>query len=411
MIKYKEKCDLLIIISILLYVFIGSILVNYNIIDIRFYGVILSFFGVALLVKYIMNKRENTIYDKLIIILSVLSILSCLNAFSMSAALFGLIGRGEGLFVMLTYYLLFINCLHIDNKKYVNIIVYTILIIGGINIVCGILQIDFMDIDYIKNKWYFAKGFLGNIMSFGTLMSLCYPITMSLFINSTKENRIVRFLILLVFSIGVIISGTQSCFVSIIFILLFAIFIIFKEKKDILNKIILIVVCIITLVGLFLIISIKKDDLIEDFQKLFEQTSNISNGSLPDEGGNGRIYIWKNTIGKIIENPFGVGIDNYRYAFNPPLTDKISGFIVTKAHNDYLQKMLCEGIVTGIIYIFLLLYIFFSKFKMKKEPIEYGLYLSFICYSINIFFNISVTRVAPIYFIILGLVGGLNEKN
>jgi len=51
------------------------------------------------------------------------------------------------------------------------------------------------------------------------------------------------------------------------------------------------------------------------------------------------------------------------------------------------------------------------KFNLKKDKLEYGIYLSFICYSINIFFTISVTRVAPIYFIILGLAGGLDEKN
>jgi len=407
----KEKNNFLLTISVLIYVFIGSILVTYNIIDIRIYGIILSFFGVAILINYCNNKNKRNDFEKITIALSILSILSCIGATSMSDALFGLIGRGEGLYVILTYYLLFLNCLNIKDKKYIKIIIYAILIIGGINIVCGILQIDFIDINYIKNKWYYAKGLLGNSMSFGALMSLCYPIVLSLFLNSEKKNKILNLLLLLIFSIGVIIAGTMSCFVSIIMIILFTIFIIFKEKQDRLHKFISIMICIITLVGLFFIISIKKTDLTNDIKELFQQTSNISEGKIDNDYGTGRVYIWKNTIDKIIENPFGVGIDNYKYAFNPPIIDKISGLTVTKAHNDYLQKMLCEGIITGILYIFLLLYIFFKKFNLKKDKLEYGIYLSFICYSINIFFTISVTRVAPIYFIILGLAGGLDEKN
>ena len=75
-----------------------------------------------------------------------------------------------------------------------------------------------------------------------------------------------------------------------------------------------------------------------------------------------------------------------------------------------------EGIFKCITYIIFLVWIFFKGIYViiksnKVEPLLIGLFLSFVGYSIQAFFNISVTRVAPIFFIICGLLLGQLEKN
>jgi len=66
-----------------------------------------------------------------------------------------------------------------------------------------------------------------------------------------------------------------------------------------------------------------------------------------------------------------------------------------------------------MVFIIFILIIFFKGLKKDLSPKYYGLFLAFIGYSVQAFFNISVTRVAPIYFIIMGcLIKEINsEKN
>lgn len=104
----------------------------------------------------------------------------------------------------------------------------------------------------------------------------------------------------------------------------------------------------------------------------------------------------------MIENN-GVGIDNYSLAFKPKLKDKKSGLIIDKAHNEYLQKILCEGIISGILYTVFMFYIFLDKSNYNSSSLYFGLFLAFTAYCVQAFFNISVTRVAPFFYIILGL--------
>ena len=154
--------------------------------------------------------------------------------------------------------------------------------------------------------------------------------------------------------------------------------------------------------------TINHPNIKNDVLELFVQTkSTISTGKAEDNYGTGRIYIWGKTLDKIKEAPItGYGIDNFRNVFDSKLIDPISNGIVDKAHNDYLQKTLCEGIISGVIFVSFLLVVFIKGMLKWFSPLHYGLLLAFTCYSVQAFFNISVTRVAPIYFIIVGLIIG-----
>ena len=343
----------------------------------------------------------------------ILSCLSLINAINVQDAIFGKINRREGLLAWLTYDLTILNCINIKNKKYLILIIIFICLYSLINIFYGLFQVKLLttNLFIIKNGWYYARGFLGNSMYFGTLMSIFYGLILGLFIKSDFNiKKIILFILLFIASLGIILSGAMSAIVALIVtyaVVLFQVVInIIKKKKNSLFELLFLIISIISFGIVFVSYSSFDNHLSKDLFEFKDETKSVSKGKVDDNFGTGRIYIWKKTIEKIKDAPItGYGIDNFRNAFNSKLIDS-HNLIVDKAHNDYLQKMLCEGIISGIVFIIFLLIIFFKLLFKNLSPIYYGLFLAFTSYSIQAFFNISVTRVAPIYFIIIGLLIG-----
>jgi putative inorganic carbon (HCO3(-)) transporter len=129
-------------------------------------------------------------------------------------------------------------------------------------------------------------------------------------------------------------------------------------------------------------------------KELINSITNIQN----NEFGNGRLRIWLNTI-PIAKEYFwiGCGIDNFANVYPQ------SGYLVyDKAHNIYLQMLVTNGIFALCAYCAVCLIIFLKGFKFKKA-FQIALFISFVGYCVQAFANISVIDVAPIFFIILGL--------
>ena len=123
------------------------------------------------------------------------------------------------------------------------------------------------------------------------------------------------------------------------------------------------------------------------------------------------MFVWKNTL-KVVPKHLlhGVGVDNFYDAFDTPLFRFIKGGdaieYYDKAHNEYLQKLVTEGIFSLITYLSMLFIIFINSIKKvfkDNESIVIALFLAFIGYLVQAFFNISVIEVAPLFWIICGL--------
>ena len=379
----------------------------------KVYSLTLAVIGLFLLVLYIFKKikeKSFSVYEIFIYTLAFFAVLSTFTAINKENALLGKINRYEGLFCILTYYLIALNTSKIEKKKQKKAIIIFILGIGLINVFYGILQLKIIDVTSfisIKNPTYYASGFIGNSNFYGSLLSICYPIVLGLFLREKNIKKWFLFLgLLLIFSIGNLLSGAMAVFVADI--LLFAIILIeiiiklfknhSKENRFLLYKFILAI--IIFVLSVFFI-NLKTNSLVKDIGKLSNEAVSSAKLEVNESFGTGRILIWKNSLEKIKENfILGVGIDNFREAFDSKLI--VSGAIADKAHNEYLQIMVCEGVPCGIIYIVFLLFIFKNNIN-NKEKIYYICFLGFTSYCIQAFFSISVTRVAPIFFIIMGL--------
>ena len=153
---------------------------------------------------------------------------------------------------------------------------------------------------------------------------------------------------------------------------------------------------------------------LKDFEKTLET------------GGNGRSEIWQKSTIIIKDNSItGVGYDNFVLAYPNPkieggikftLTDillnrkpvKNSYYIVDNAHNVYLHTYASTGILGITPYLILCLLTFIKGIK-SKDKLVLALLSAFVAYSIQAFTNISVVQVAPIYFLIIGLILSTKE--
>ena len=416
----KENLNFIVLVITLITVLISSILITTQQMTLLNYSYILIGIGIISLILYIMSKRKCFKFSKfeiIVFILIILAILSLFSAFNIKQALFGRAMRGEGLYVILTYYILALLASTITDKKQIKVIVYIILLIGFVNIVYGSMQTGIINQDMFKvyEKWHYAKGFNGNSMYYGSLLSICYPITLGLLIKvNTKHKKIIFGIISVIFAYGSLLSGSMAVLFSEILVFLF-IFIgwlikkIKSDNKEIWKDFIKIVLSIIIFIVLIFVLDSKNHVIGKDIKEMQTESFNIATGNnVSDNYGNGRIYIWKKTVEKIKKYPLGVGIDNYSYAFDKPLVDAKSNAYVFKAHNEYLQIMICEGVITGILYVIFLVLLALNNYNSKDE-LYYALFLGFISYSIQAFFGISITRVSPVFFIIIGILMG-NKK-
>ena len=415
-----ETLSILVIISVLTIVSIGSILVTYHSLELKQLSYFLIFFLPIEVILYLLTKIHSFKFNKkeiIVFILFILSTLSLIGSNSISTSIWGFYNRYEGLLVIYSYYSIALLASTVKSDYYKKIIIGFILIIGFVNIIYGLFQTGLIPLDIgVKDSWKYARGFQGNSMYFASIISICYFFVVGLLLVSEKKFDWKILVLLLVFTLGNVISGSMALFCTTIFIFLL---LVIKELLGIKLKyfskerFIKLIVCIVIFVIINIIFLNNDQNYKRDVKTLSHEVSNISETKKADNSyGTGRVYIWKKVIEKSKDNLlFGVGVDNVYNSFSPKLIDPVSGYSIDKAHNDYLQRLLCEGLFSFLCYILLLTIIVLENFK-SKDKIRVILFLGFFAYITQIFFSISVIRVAPIYWIVLGLLmSDVKKKN
>ena len=354
-----------------------------------------------------------------ILLCVILAIISTIFAYDINIALEGCWGRYEGLFSIL-YYLSLMLLTTFISKKYKKIIVNSILICGAINAIYAICQIyNLFNVERIihyESYWndnmklrvavrkIWALGFTNNPNFFGTYMLLCLSYSLGLFVDNKKKiKRFIYLIISILFMFGLLISNTSAVAVGLFFVILYILIYCIKNKyyKEI------IVIFTIIISTTFFAVKQEKTTLIKDIFKIGNETSEITKGNLDDDYGTGRIYIWKETL-KVVPQYLlhGVGIDSFHKAFNGGAlivqkpTKKI---LYDKAHNEYLQLLVTQGIFALASYLFIYSYAISKGTRMAFKDKQIYFVLPVVGYLVQAFFNISVIEVAPIFWIALGL--------
>ncbi len=154
-------------------------------------------------------------------------------------------------------------------------------------------------------------------------------------------------------------------------------------------------------------------------QKWFGITINSNYLLFNDSWGDSRGFNWKMTLymfGKLspVQKLFGVGQDCYAfYAYsNPEYAEKLndffgSGTIVANSHNEWLNALLCNGIVGSLLYLGLFLSVMIKCFKQNDaehtHPFVPAVGLCVLGYMAhNMFCYQQICATGPI-FLLMGL--------
>lgn len=366
---------------------------------------------ILLVYRKIKNKLKFNIIDLILVFVLIFSYISCVFAINKEVSLYGIPGRYEGLY-SICYYFSLMYLSSFVNKKYKNIIVHAILITGLMQAIYVIFQMTkitrgletiFKFIIYRKvhNGDIWATGFTSNPNFLGSYLLLGLGYSIGLFIDSKKLiKKILYSICMVIFMISLLFSNALSALVGLGFIYIYLLIYCIKNKYY--RKLIIIS---FILVYVFLMMSyFNKTTLLKDFINLGNETKEIAKGNFDDRYGTKRMFIWKSTLKIVPKNIIhGVGIDNFYYAFGGKPLKIVDKYFFDKAHNEYLQILICEGIFGLLSYLSLFGIILYRGIKNNYKEKSICLVLPVIGYLVQAFFNISVIEVAPIFYIALGL--------
>lgn len=412
---------------------------NYNILKL----IVLLAAGLLLLILLLASYKTITIEKKDIIILVFLGLvfISTLLSSNLKISILGQENRYEGLLMFATYIVIYICSKKYFKYEKISIFINIMFIVSMAIGILGIMQM------YIKNmELYpiFSKGIcatFGNSNFFGSFISIVLPIAAATFIlNGSKRG----FILSLVMFFNMISSGTRSAWVAFAVVGLLGIIYLIKQKnkKYFIRTVILLILFAITFIYLlngfdFIINKFKSnepklDNSISTIQKApAKTTTEIKIETMKNElkeakkagnfnkMGSGRIEIWKMTLKLMSKKPiFGCGPDNILDGLVENCREEAFAFAyrtktaADKAHNEYLQIGATLGIPALICYLIFIALILFPKIKLALNDKKYFIIcLSLISYLVQAFFNISTIGVAPLFWMMLGLIDNKEFMN
>lgn len=355
-------------------------------------------------------------------------VISTWFAFDRSIALEGCWGRYEGLYSIL-YYLSVMLLSTFVSDKYKKVLVNCFLLCGAFQAVYAICQcFGWLN---VKQVWHTEKlydettqaiiskrsvwvlGLTNNPNFFGTYTLICVSYAIGLFIDSQKFIKKFYYVVLIaLFMFVLLASNATSAAVGFIFISLFILIYLIKNKRFVDLLVLALLLISITI----LVVKLGKTTLVKDVQQTGTEATEVAKGNLDDSYGTKRMFIWKKTV-EIIPQHFwhGVGVDSFHKAFDgKALTRKKEienkTILYDKAHNEYLQLLITQGIFALVVYVWLYGYVIFCGLKRSFKYNEIYLVLPIIGYLVQAFFNISVIEVAPFFWMALGLCAGRVDK-
>jgi len=361
-------------------------------------------------------KKEKSfqisIADICLIGLAVVGILSTLHAADKIKALYGAEYRNEGIYVLLCYYGLFFTASCIRKQQEKKKILLLIGAIGAFGTFMGVLAGQGC-LNALTESWPNRAAMpYGNPNFYGAFSCMAMACAMGLYLyGETKKIRIFGIISFALATLAIFscdstspIVGNIMVFLAVLVVELY-IWIKGKDKTKLKKRLcrlgisfLLYIVCV------FSINATRKGSVFKEFMA---NVSYTEDGLTGDMMFSSRMGVWKYAISRVPDYWYlGIGVDNFQVLTNEEgMTERWFDF--DKAHNEYLQILLTEGIFSLLFYLVLLFVLFFQGLKRwKKEEnlsLVVPLFLIFFGYIAQAFFNIRTIEVAPFFWISCGL--------
>lgn len=385
------------------------------------------YFGFILFVELI-NKRITFQDIKslglargCVIGLVIVGVCSILLSEDKMVAIYGTWNRGEGLFSLLAYYMIFWIATTLQDKAYRRRLIYLFLLFGVLISFVGIIQFTGI-YQFGKSHQGMASVPMRNPNFYGAFAVLFTGLAIGGFCLYCKESEVTHpyswwkrpiwFILVLIGYSACISADSSLVYVGLIMLLLLDLFFLVVAKKRDFLSFFCLVAGLLAMIYFFDVI--RGETVTEEIMSVANQIE--EGGSVfADRVGSSRMMAWKQIVSLLPEyGLFGCGIEQLG-----PLYIEKFGFYENvyfdKAHNEYLNLWITEGIFAVVLYLVFLFALYIPGMsglikngassvenKAKDEVAMISLF-AFFGYIAQAFFNISVVQVAPYFWMFCGL--------
>lgn len=145
--------------------------------------------------------------------------------------------------------------------------------------------------------------------------------------------------------------------------------------------------------------------------KIVYELRELLHGNIRDEFATNRGYIWRTALAVVPEHPIlGTGPDTFDKALHQELPLKY-GEAYDKAHNEYLQILICQGILGLLCYlVFIVETARRSIVDAIKDPMLMAVLATYIGYCVQAFFNINLPIASQMLWILAGILCAIRRE-
>lgn len=381
------------------------------------------YFGFFLVIEA-MNKRFNFqthgLVLKCITGLTIIGIINVLFSDYKMMSFYGTTIRMEGLLTLLSYYVIFLAASVLKEEKYRHMILYLFLGLGCVVTLFGLLQFfGFWDVSAYPGM---AQIPMQNPNFFGSFAVLFTGVGMGGFFLYSTDSKVTHpwrywtkllwYIFVLIGYVACISAGSTVVYVGLIMLLLLYLFLELVSKRKKLLPFLWLVVGLAAMVILFNML--RQGAVVSEITSVGNQIK--AEGSVfGDTVGTKRMLIWKQTLSLLPRFwLFGCGIE-LLIGYCLEGSYYMNGHIFDRAHNEYLNLWITEGIFALVIYLVFLFALFLPGIAMFMKNKKTGAVrhvgdevskialFAFFGYIAQAFFNISVVQVAPYFWMMCGL--------
>ncbi len=425
-----ERNFTIFIILTLLLIPLGEFATNIHGVSFESQPVIVAFAGWAgsiMTVAYFLIKRKKYyLSDIFLLTLFVFAIISYVFSADRIATVFGFY-YDEWLIHYLAYFTLMFAATNVKKLKYKKYILAAFVAVTVINIIPSLLQsvgmwpqYSFFDMEWHEEEklTYGLTQHCNFYAGISTVFTACC--TMLFLFAEKKKTRNLLFIANLLSFYCSICTNTRIAWVGNICFFLFMIiyeFIMYKKSGDKLRlrshfkRIGLVALCFGVI--LFLLITVV-GRLNGELDNTLSELNNTKDLKGFDGFATGRGYIWRIGIQSVPDFwATGIGLDNYRHAFEYRPDFDTLPWTQGKGHNEYIHILVTEGVFAITNYLILLFYAFFTGIKssirsckkdVRNSAVTWIFLVMFIAYVSQACFNSSVVNTTPYFWVVLGMV-------
>lgn len=359
-------------------------------------------------------KKDKDLISKIAIIYLLLAIIATIFSIDIKQSIIGIVGRYEGLIMISVYVILFLaakNYFYIDKK-----ILTVLMALTTILAIISLTQFFIVDPIWGQESYFgerltegikqglsdevlFPKflATIGNRNFVSTYFSLFLPVAIGGYIF--YKNKYYFIFSIFIYA-ALLCTLTRSGYLGFIFAGIVLLFILIKEKnKEYFKRLAIVGLVFIMIFGA---INFTTQGAVSNRLGLIGKDAT----TFSEKSGSSRIGIWKLVLKVIKENPLlGTGPDTLNQALIITCLDdyKELGFVVDKAHNEFLQVAVNMGIPALIVYLIFLSLILRNLLKNIKQNQYKILLLVFVAFVTQSFFNIGIISIASVVWIFFGV--------